>query len=215
MMLLLLASAAAAEPLTITTETGDLQADEVHILELDEDGNIVQGPSLQDVIDSNFAANDSDWSAGVGALHSFHRELGESQTNITADVGHILGTEDGARSCTCPRGCSSGECEFNVEVDYLFSASLQCAGTCEADPCTTEATDAGGDESQTSAPGEGPVESDDETFGGVEQPAATCDGECEEQTMSTTDPGYTEDVIRILNLWSGAGRGPGATEPCD
>ena len=102
-MICLLLATAAAEPLTITTETGDLQADEVHILELDEDGNIVQGPSLQDVIDSNFATNDSDWSAGVGALHSFHRELGESQTNITADVGHILGTEDGARSCTCPR----------------------------------------------------------------------------------------------------------------
>ena len=213
-MIALLLATAAAEPLTITTETGDLQADEVFIIELDEDGNVQRGPSLQSVIDSSFAANEAGWHAGVGALHSFHREM-ESQTHITADVGHILGTEDGARSCTCPRGCSSGECEFNVEVDYLFSASLQCAGTCESDPCTTEATDAGGDESQTSAPGEGPVESDDETFGGVEQPAATCDGECEEDVMSADDPGYTEDVIRVLNLWSGGGRGPNATEPCD
>lgn len=214
MIALLLATAAAGEPLTITTETGDLKADEVHILELDEDGNIVQGPSLEEVIDSNFAWDDTDWEAGVGAMAAFHREM-ESQTHITADVGHILGTEDGARSCTCPQGCSSGGCEFQVEVDYLFSASLQCAGTCEADPCSTEATDAGGSEGQTADPSEGPTETNDETFGGVQQPPPSCDGDCEENTMSSGDPGYTEEVIRILKLWSGAGRSPGAVQPCD
>ena len=213
-MILLLLATAAAEPLTITTETGDLQADEVHILQLDEDGNIKRGPSLEEVIDSSFATDESDWNAGVGAMAAFHRELGESQTHITADVGHILGTDDGARSCTCPQGCSSGECEFQVEVDYLFCASLQCAGTCEADPCSTEATDAGGSEGQTADPSEGPTETNDETFGGVEQPPPSCDGDCEENTMASSDPGYTEEVIRILKLWSGAGRGPGA-QPCD
>ena len=212
-MILLLLATAAAEPLTITTETGDLQADEVFILQLDEDGNVERGPSLEDVIDSSFATDESDWEAGVGAMAAFHREM-ESQTHITADVGHILGTEDGARSCTCPQGCSSGECEFQVEVDYLFSASLQCAGTCEADPCSTEATDAGGSEGQTADPSEGPTETNDETFGGVEQPPPSCDGDCEENTMSSSDPGYTEEVIRILKLWSGAGRGP-AVQPCD
>jgi len=214
-MIVLFSTLAAAEPLTVATETGDLQADEVHILQLDEDGNIVEGPSLQDVIDSNFAADESDWEAGVGAMASFHRELGESQTHITADVGHILGTEDGARTCLCPQSCSSGECEFQVEVDFLFSASLSCAGTCEADPCTTEATDAGGSEGQTQ-PGEGPTETEDGGIGGgIEAPAATCDGECEEDKISTTDANYTHEVIRILNLWSGAGRGPNASEPCD
>ena len=213
-MIVLISTLAAAEPLTVATETGDLQADEVFILELDEDGGIKQGPSLQDVIDSSFAADESDWEAGVGAMASFHRELGESQTHITADVGHILGTEDGARSCTCPQGCSSGQCEFQVEVDFLFSASLQCSGICEADPCK-EVTDAGGSEGQTQ-PGEGPTETEDGGIGGgIEAPAATCDGDCEENTMSSSDPGYTEEVIRILKLWSGAGRGPNASEPCD
>ena len=213
-MIALLFTAAAA-PLTITTETGDLAADEVWILELDEDGNVRRGPTLEDVIDSSFDWDDTDWVASTAALAAFHRDLGESTVTTSADVGHILGTEDGARACTCPQGCSSGDCEFSVEVDYLFSASLQCAGTCSADPCSTEATDAGGDESQTSTPGQGPAESDDETFGGVELPPASCDGGCEEQAMSTTDPGYTEEVIRILNLWSGGGRGPGASDPCD
>ena len=213
-MIALLLATAAAEPLTITTSEGDLQADEVFILQLDEDGNVQRGPTLEEVIESSFAWDDTNWIAGVDALAAFHRDLGESQTHTSADVGHILGTDDGARSCTCPQGCSSGDCEFSVEVASLFSASLQCTGTCSADPCSTEATDAGGDEGQTADPSEGPIVSDDETFGGVQQPPPSCDGACEEDTMNSGDPGYTEEVNRLLNLWSGAGRGP-AVQPCD
>ena len=217
MMIALLFTAAAA-PLTITTISGDLAADEIWILELDEDGSVRRGPTLEDVIDSSFDWDDTDWVASTAALAAFHRELaelGESQTHTSADVGHILGTDDGARSCACPQGCASGDCEFSVEVASLFSASLQCTGTCSADPCSTEATDAGGDEGQTADPSEGPIVSDDETFGGVQQPPPSCDGACEEDVMSTTDPGYTEEINRLLNLWSGGGRGPNASEPCD
>ena len=126
-MIALLFATAAAAPLTITTISGDLAADEVWILELDEDGNVRRGPTLEDVIESSFAWDDTDWSASTAALAAFHRDLGESQTHTSADVGHILGTEDGARACTCPQGCSSGDCEFSVEVDYLFSAPTRAA----------------------------------------------------------------------------------------
>ena len=216
MLMLMFMTLAAGQPMTVTTEDGDqLAADEVFILQLDEDGNVEQGPSLEAVIESNFAWDDTDWEAGVGAMAAFHRELGESVIQVEADVGHILGTEDGARTCLCPQSCSSGECEFQVEVDFLFSASLQCSGTCEADPCTTEATDAGGSEGQTQ-PGEGPTETEDGGIGGgIEAPAATCEGECEEDKISTTDANYSSEVLRILQLWSGAGRGPNASEPCD
>jgi hypothetical protein len=192
---------ASAEPMTITTETDEtLNASEVFILELDANGNLRNGPSLQTVIESSFKKSDVDWEAGVTSMLSFHTELGESNTVIaSADVGQVLGTESGARSCTCNAGCSSSNCEYNVEVDALFTASLSCEGTCGDPPCEQEATDPG-DDQQTSTPGP-EIEDGDGWQGTINAPADYCDGTtCEEQTHSMSSPGYNEDIIDLLEM---------------
>ena len=209
-MILILTLAAAGAPVTVHHQDGtttELDTEEVFILQLDDDGAVITGPTLDDIIISSFGESmPADWEADIGPMFSFHEELGESQELVaSADAGHILGTKDGALGCSCNASCSSEGCSWKVEVDWLLIAGMACDGECQER--TVCETDGGADQTQTTTPEDGPTDEDGGTYDGIERPSDYCDTDCEETVMYTDDEGFNEEVIRLLNLW-GPVRGP-------
>jgi len=168
-------------------------------MKLDGDGHAARGPTIQEIMASNFPEGVDDWEAGLPALAAFHFETEE--VVATADVGHILGTNDGFRSCSCNGSCDSSGCQFNVEVDALFSASMMCGGDCQnAEICET---DGGADVQQTTTPGEGPDDGAGNTDLGMMRPQDYCTGACVENSMTASEEGYEDEILRLIKLWNG------------